>query len=274
VLAEFVNAMQKAIPGGWPLISLGILAMATGTAAYLKKGVVATGILILPVLITLVFIDRFIGVYFPRLFFSSMVFFLLIAVSGGFVLCQLVLPMISRRVVTVIGLIIALATATMVTGAWKPKQDFDAALTFINERRIPGDAVACAGLTHGPLRFYLGLDCVNVHSETELIELEQTHSRIWMLYTFPTQFQEPDSGPAMAAMIPAVAWITVLALLLWLFGISVGAVIFCFGFLRWHAGESWRFSTAFAAGLGFTLQIIFTLVLQLTLYSGVLLRAL
>jgi len=90
----------------------------------------------------------------------------------------------------------------------------------------------------------------------------------------PAPDTAPNPGPEIASMGPAVAWITALAPLLWLFGISVGAAIFCLGFMRWNAGESWRFSTAFAVGLGFTLQIIFTHVLQLTLYSGVLLRTL
>jgi len=185
VLAEFVSAMNKAIPGDWPVILLGILTITTGIWVCLKRGAVTAGILILPVLVTLAFVSWFMNVIFPRFLFSSMVFFLLIAVIGGFTLCRLVLPMISTRAVTAIGLIIALATATMVPGAWKPKQDFIAAAEFVNEHRVPGDAVVCPGLTYTPLRVYLGLDCLRVRTETELIELEQTHSRTWFLYTFP-----------------------------------------------------------------------------------------
>jgi len=185
--------MNNAIPGGWPVIALVVLVIATGTWACLKRGVVVTGILILPLLVTLAFVIWFSSVIYPRFLFSSVVFFLLIAVQGGYVLARAVLPMISIRQVTVIGLIVALATATMVPGAWKPKQDFAGAMAFVNEHRIADDAVACLGLTYLPLRLYLGMDCFRVKSASELDELEQTHSRTWLLYTLPDLIREKNT---------------------------------------------------------------------------------
>ena len=194
VLSEFVHAMNNATPGGWPVIALVVLVIATGTWACLKRGVVVTGILILPLLVTLAFVIWFSSVIYPRFLFSSVVFFLLIAVQGGYVLSRAILPMISIRQVTVIGLIVALATATMVPGAWKPKQDFAAAMAFVNERRIADDAVVCLGLTYLPLHEYLGMDCFRVLSASKLAELEQIHSRTWVVYTLPVLIQEgrPD----------------------------------------------------------------------------------
>jgi len=188
-LAEFTHALNKALPGGWPIISLGILAIATGIWSCLKQGIVLAGILVLPVLITLVFVYSFSKVFFPRFLFNSLVFFLFIAVHGGFALCRIVLPMISTRLVTAMGLILALATATLVPGAWQPKQDFVGAMAFVNQHRVAGDAVACPGLTYVPLHLYLGMNCINVRSAIELDELERAHSRTWLLYTLPIPLQ-------------------------------------------------------------------------------------
>jgi uncharacterized membrane protein len=193
-LAEVAIAMKTAIPGGWPVISIGLLALAAGTLTCLKRGIVVTGILILPVLSTLVFVNSFFDVFFPRFLFNSMVFFLLIAVHGGFVLCRVILPMISTRLVTAIGLTLALASAALVPGAWKPKQDFTGALEFLNGHRAPGDAVVCPGLTRMPLQRYVGMDCIAVFSANELGYLEETHSRTWVLYSFPEHFMYRRPG--------------------------------------------------------------------------------
>lgn len=189
MLAEFLRALNQAIPGGWPLIALGLLATATGIWDCLKRGAATAGILILPVIVTLVFLTWLINVIFPRFLLSSMVFFLLMTVRGGFVLSQTVLPMISKRVVLAVGLVVALATSTMAPRAWAPKQDFDTALAFVNKHRLAGDAVVCPDMTYMPLHLNLGMDCIDAHSATELHGLEQAHARTWLLYTFPAHLQ-------------------------------------------------------------------------------------
>jgi len=189
VLAEFWKAALSAVPGGWPIILLGALAMIAGIWSYLKKGIVSAGILLLPVLVILFFVNRYGEVFFLSFLFVSAVFFLLIAVRGGFVLSRAVLPMLNARQVTIIGLAFALATATKVPSAWKPKQDFVAAAEFISANRVPGDAVVCFTQTFTPLHVYLGLDCRRPVTMNELNELEKAHSRTWFLYTFPVPFQ-------------------------------------------------------------------------------------
>jgi mannosyltransferase len=194
VLGEFWNAALNAVPGGWPIILLGILAMAGGIWAYWKQGIVSAAMLILPVLVTVIFASRHSQVFFPRFLFGSMVFFLLIAVRGGFVLSRAVLPMLNARQITIIGLAVALATFTRVPAAWKPKQDFIAAAKFINAHREPGDAVVCPTYTFLPLHDYLELDCQRAGTRIELNRVEEGHSRTWFLYTFPVPFQSryPD----------------------------------------------------------------------------------
>lgn len=193
-LEEFRRAAFKSVPGGWPLVSLGALAMVAGTWSYSRQGILVSGILFLPAVVTLFFVAGFMGIIFPRFLFGSLVFFLLIAVRGGFVLSRAVLPMLTVHQVTVIGLIVALATVVMLPGAWRPKQDFAGAAEFIKEQRVPGDAVVCLQTTHMGLHKYLGMNCERALSIAGLNELEKTHSRTWLLYAFPIHFQgeSPD----------------------------------------------------------------------------------
>jgi len=44
-------------------------------------------------------------------------------------------------------------------------------------------------VTHKGLHTYLGMDCDRVLTVPGLIELEKTHSGIWLLYAFPIYFQ-------------------------------------------------------------------------------------
>ena len=189
VLEEFMRLALKSAPGGWPLVLLAVLAMVAGIWSYSKQGILVWGVLFLPVMVTLFFVSIIIGVLFPRFLSGSMVFFLLIGVRGGFVLSRAVLPALTAQQVTVIGLIVALATIVMLPGAWKPKQDFAAAVRFIDKQRAPGDVVVCSSMTYKGLHTYSGMDCDLVLSVPELNELENTHSRTWLLYSIPIYFQ-------------------------------------------------------------------------------------
>ena len=188
-IEEFRRAAFKAVPGGWFLILPGALAMVAGALSYSRQGILVSGVLFLPPFVTLFFVAFLMGIIFPRFLFGSMVFFLLIAVRGGFVLTRAVLPMLTVRQVTVIGLILALATVCMLPGAWKPKQDFAAAAKFINRQRVPGDAVVCSHTSHMGLHQYLGMKCEQALTIAGLNELEKTHARTWLVYAFPIHFQ-------------------------------------------------------------------------------------
>jgi hypothetical protein len=193
VLTEVWNAALIAIPGGWPVITLGALAMVAGSWAYWKQGAVFAAILLLPMLVTAMITNRY-SILFPRFLFGSMVFFLLIAVRGGFVISRAVIPWLNIRQLMIIGLFVVLASAARVPAAWKPKQDFVAAAKFIDTYRADGDAVMCIYHAFEPLHDYVGLDCNQIDTLSELNSVEETHARIWILYTFPDLlgYREPD----------------------------------------------------------------------------------
>jgi len=83
-----------------------------------------------------------------------------------------------------------------------------------------------------------------------------------------------DSGERRRREWAAAAWIGSLLLAAWLVGVVVGGTLFCFAWLRWHAGERLRFSAVFAAVLGLALWLVFGVLLRAELYAGLLWRVL
>ena len=71
-----------------------------------------------------------------------------------------------------------------------------------------------------------------------------------------------------------ILWITSLPAVISLFGVIAGAAVYCLAFIKWYAFESWKISLAFAVTLGFVMQLLFAVIFKITLYSGVIVRAL
>jgi hypothetical protein len=66
----------------------------------------------------------------------------------------------------------------------------------------------------------------------------------------------------------AIGWISSLLLAAWLLGVVCGSALFCFAWLRWHAGERWGLCALFAAALGLALWLVFGVLLRAELYAG------
>jgi len=73
------------------------------------------------------------------------------------------------------------------------------------------------------------------------------------------------------SMLPALTWIATMILAVWLSGVTIGVALYCLAYFRWHAGECWQVSVAFALGLGLGVQLSFGTIMQITLYQGILL---
>lgn len=72
----------------------------------------------------------------------------------------------------------------------------------------------------------------------------------------------------------AAGWIGSLLLAAWLLGVALGGALFCFAWLRWHAGERWGLSAVFGAALGLALWLVFGVLLRAELYPGLVWRIL
>ena len=87
--------------------------------------------------------------------------------------------------------------------------------------------------------------------------------------SLPQAGMQPADGRR-GRTVAAVAWLSLLLLLTWLLGTAPGGALFCCAWLRWHAGERWPLALGLAAGLGMVLWLLFSELLGVSLYAGVL----
>lgn len=185
LLAETARGLGRGVPGGWAALAVGLLVAALGLASWWRQDRVGTALMVLPAAVTAAVVLALGHNLWPRFFFFSAGFGVLLVVRGGFALLEWGLASRGRMAARALaGLALAASVAT-VPRAWKPKQDFEGAARFVDTARRSSDAVAVVDLTVYPYTRYLGRDFAVLTGLDSLIALEEHHSRAWVLYTFP-----------------------------------------------------------------------------------------
>jgi len=83
---------------------------------------------------------------------------------------------------------------------------------------------------------------------------------------------QADSSIRAVRRTPAwlvILWITALPAAIGLLGVVVGGSLFCLVFMKWYAFEAWKFSLTFSIILGLAVQMVFSVILKISLYGGV-----
>jgi mannosyltransferase len=144
----------------------------------------------------------------PRFFFFSMAFALLLAVNGALVLSQAfrAIPMFRQSWSNALGFGLAglmiLASAITVPRVYAlPKQDFSGARAYVEQERVPGDAVLVAGLAEHAFSLYYAPSWTPVRSARELADAQAKASRTVVVYTLPIELRaaEPELWNAIQA---------------------------------------------------------------------------
>jgi hypothetical protein len=132
----------------------------------------------------------------PRFFFFSMGFGLLIAVHGAVELPRLVARFLSvpniwavRAGYAMAGLMIAVSAATVPRCYALPKQDFTGARAYVESNARAGDAVAVAGLAEHAYSLYYAPQWKVVRTPEELAALRSTAGRTYLVYTLPIELR-------------------------------------------------------------------------------------
>ncbi len=141
----------------------------------------------------------------PRFFFFSMGFALLIVIRGAMATPQLLNAVtlkwrdagLSRlaergRWVDVLGvalvcMILLASVATLPRNYRLPKQDFTGARDYIEQRRAPGAAVVAVGLAGMDYGRYFAPHWSAPETKTELEAIRQAHKAVWLVYTLPIE---------------------------------------------------------------------------------------
>jgi mannosyltransferase len=193
LLREMMSVLARGLPGGY----LGLAVVAgiglAGLVRFFREERLALALFVLPGVVTAAAIVALHHNLWPRFFFFLAGFVLLIGVRGWFTVAGLA----GRRARAVAiagaaaGVLLLAATAPR---AWGHKQQYQAAVAFVEQAMGPGDRAATVDLTNYPVHQWLGRDWPIIEQEHDLAELEARSARTWVLTTFPIRLVAEAPG--------------------------------------------------------------------------------
>ena len=194
MLLETARGLSAGLPGGVVTVVLATVVLGAGVSSFFRRSPVVLALMLGPGLLTAAAILLLGHNLWPRFFFFSAGFAVLIALRGGFTLAGMLFRGRGEAFATAGAVLAALAGAVLLPRAWRPKQDFEAAARMVERSRGPDDAVVTVDLTVMPYRSWLGKDWEVVTDAGGLTAIERTHRRTWLLYTFPVRLEVVQPG--------------------------------------------------------------------------------
>lgn len=194
LIQETLTGLSRGLPGGWvALVGGGAIAVA-GLASYWREHPRAVWVMILPAAITASVILALGHNLWPRFFFFSAGFGAIIVLRGLFAATRLVVRRGANAIGFTVAALVVLGSATTVPAAWGDKQDFVGASRYVDQHRSDGDAVVMLDMSILPYKEYWGRDWLIVADAQELERAELSHTRTWLVYSFPASLQtlQPD----------------------------------------------------------------------------------
>lgn len=207
VIIESLRSLQIGFSGVVVVLCATTL-VGAGFLSILRRNPIAGLALILPALIggaTMLILDHYL---WPRFFFFSMGFGVLIAVRGAVTLPSIVLSvngkwdlfnrLASHQSRQRLGQTAGLALVCLLVAASililprlyaLPKQDFTGARNWVEQAREPGDAVVAVGLAGVAYGRYFAPKWSVAQSQAELDAVRSQRSNVWLVYILPPQLK-------------------------------------------------------------------------------------
>jgi hypothetical protein len=193
-ILEIARGLQIGFAGGVAGVAA-MIVFGAGLVDYCRTRPVIVALLILPCLLlggTMVVLGHHL---WPRFFFFGIGFAVLVVVRGAVVAGRPVsrLLRLPRWQTSPFGLAICAGLVAMTTAtvplAYRPKQDYQAALDFIVMNEEPGDMVLTAGAAAFPYSTLYKTSWEKVESAAQLRTVRATAHRTWVVYTLPDHMQ-------------------------------------------------------------------------------------
>jgi hypothetical protein len=212
-------AISEAIRGlkvGFARGVLGILGLliagfffTCGLWSYAKENLMVFALLVLPGLLGAIPLTLLEHNIWPRFFFYTLGFILLIAVRGAMVVGKLIagcLAIRNREIYgmkigsIIIGLLIGLSVASLPFAYRYPKQDYEGAMNFVEKVRKPSDPVVTVGLAAVVYEEYYKKNWEAITTVEQLNQIRAQAPDTWLVYAFPI-FVESRYPEVMAAIL-------------------------------------------------------------------------
>jgi hypothetical protein len=190
----------RAGPAGGVAVVAALAVLGAGVASYARSAPVLLHLLVAPCALGAIVVLAMHHPLWPRFFFFALGFGVLVLVRGAAAgvaaLARLAgaVPPLARRLGTAACLAIAAVSLATVPAAYRPKQDFDGALRFVEAHRAAGDTVVTVGLATYPYRAFFNTGWEAADTLEALRRIRARAARTWLLYTIPLhlRFERPD----------------------------------------------------------------------------------
>ena len=198
LVTETLGVLSRGLPGGRLTVGLGLLVGCLGLVSYARQGLSVLAVLVLGGVLTAAVMVATEHNLWPRLFFFSAGFFVLIGIRGFAAWVALTaragLRPLQGGILTALLALACLTSAATLPGVYGPKQDFRGALDHVEAARGPGDAVVTVDLTVFPYRDLYGSGWQVVDNLPDLRAIERIHPRTWLVYSTPPRLrvEHPD----------------------------------------------------------------------------------
>ncbi len=194
VVREFVLGFSKAWFG--PLaVAAAVAFVAAGYFSIFRKDWRAAVLMVLPAALGGAAMIGLAHNLWPRFFFFSMGFGVLVAVEGAMV-CGRVLfaarggqpgRLPYKAGLALASLLVVASAATLPRAYSLPKQDFAGARDYVESRRRPGEPVAAVGLAGRAYREYFAPRWSAPQTQAELEAMRRGAPGMWLVYTLPIE---------------------------------------------------------------------------------------
>jgi len=189
LVKEMIVGLSRGLPGGVLTLVAGGTLFGVGLSSLFRRSQLLGWLLVLPPAIVLTLIVVLSHNLWPRFFFFSAGFGVVILMRGVFATATALIPRWGKVAASGAAVALVLMSATTVPAAWGAKQDFVGAAKFVEEGAAPGDAIVAVDYAKLPFIRYLGKPWGVVESYDELLQIEETHDRTWLLYILPARLR-------------------------------------------------------------------------------------
>jgi len=193
LVSETVTVLAQGLPGRRMTLFLGLLVGLLGLASYARQSAWVLASLLLGALLTGAAMLATGHNLWPRLFFSSAGFFVLIGIRGFATWIGLTaragLQGLQSGLVTLVLTLVCLTSAATLPLAYAPKQDFAGARDHLLGALGPADGVVALDMACLPFEALYGFRWETADNLPDLVAIERIHSRTWVIYTTPTRLR-------------------------------------------------------------------------------------
>jgi mannosyltransferase len=191
-LWEMLRGLRASTGGGLIAVMLGGLIVLSGLKSYWRENRFVVGLMVLPGLATAAAVLATGHNFWPRFFFFEIGFGLLMLVRGAMICADAVAIMLGSakrfglQIRTVmVGLMLLASVPPLRAAYFYPKQDYAAAMRFVEGQRQPDEQIVTVGVVSTPYQRYYSRPWPLLETRVQLdAVLEQTRNT-WLIYAMP-----------------------------------------------------------------------------------------